>query len=182
MEKARAELDTVVGPSRLPSFHDRPHLPYVDAVLSETLRHAPPVPLGLPHRLSQDDAWNGFRIPSGSLIFGNAWNMSRNAASYPNPETFDPTRFLGPTPAPDPRAYVFGFGRRRCPGANLVESSLWLLLATLLHTFDVLPETDDEGQEVGRDVKYENPVFRTPSAFPVVLRPREGREGLIEEH
>lgn len=179
LKTAQAELDSVVGPDRVPGFEDRAALPYVDAVLAETFRHAPPVPLGLPHRLSEDDTYAGARLPKGSLVFGNAWYMSRDPAAYPDPELFDPTRFLGPTPAPDPRAYVFGFGRRRCPGAHLIEDSLWLLLAGLLHTFAIMPERDDEGGEVGREVAYENPVFRTPSAFPVVLRVRSGREALV---
>jgi cytochrome P450 len=181
LARAQAELDAVVGPDRLPGFADRAALPYVDAVLAETLRHAPPVPLGLPHRLSEDDTYNGARIPKGSLVFGNAWYMSRDPAAYPNPEAFDPTRFLGDAPAPDPRAYVFGFGRRRCPGAHLVEDSLWLLAAALMHAFSVAPERDDEGGEVGREVEYTNPVFHMPSAFPVVLRVRPGREALVAD-
>ena len=44
--KAQAEIDAVVGTDRLPTLADRPHLPYVDAVISETLRWAPVGPLG----------------------------------------------------------------------------------------------------------------------------------------
>jgi cytochrome P450 len=181
LARAQAELDAVVGPARLPAFVDRAALPYLDALLSEGLRHGVPVPLGLPHRLAEDDVYAGARIPKGSLVFGNAWAMSRNAGAYPEPEAFRPERFLGPTPAPDPRAYAFGFGRRRCPGASLVEDSLWLLLAALVHAFDVAPERDDEGGEVGRAVSYDNPVFRTPSDFPVVLRVRPGRDALLAD-
>jgi cytochrome P450 len=193
LHTAQAELDAVVGPNRLPGFEDRESLPYVDALLSETFRVGAPVPLGLPHRLSEDDEYEGCRIPKGSLVFVNGFNMSRDARTYPEPETFAPERFLNlpegkrtttnPTgvPAADPRAYVFGAGRRRCPGMHIVEDSLWLLLATLLHAFDVLPEVDAEGQELARDVKYENPVFRTPSHFPMRLVPRKGRMALVDD-
>jgi cytochrome P450 len=124
---------------------DRPNLPYIDALMSETLRCNCVVPLGLPHRGTQEDVYNGAPIPAGTLVFGNAWNMAHNPTHYPNPDVFDPTRFLGPTPAPDPRAYVFGFGHRKCPCQHIIESNLWLLLASLLHSFDILPGLDDEG-------------------------------------
>ena len=46
LRKAQEEIDTVVGTSRLPTFSDRPNLPYVEAVVNETMRIATPVPLG----------------------------------------------------------------------------------------------------------------------------------------
>lgn len=46
LEKARSEIDAVIGPNRLPTFSDRPHLPYLECVMSETLRWGVPVPLG----------------------------------------------------------------------------------------------------------------------------------------
>ena len=46
--RAQAEIDSVVGTARLPVFDDRPSLPYIDAVLRETLRWRPAVPLGIP--------------------------------------------------------------------------------------------------------------------------------------
>jgi hypothetical protein len=89
--RAQAEIDAVVGagPARLPEFADRPNLPYIDALMSETLRWAVPVPLsssfisyffyqlnlfiyswdvGLPHRLMEDDHYRGMYIPKGSLV------------------------------------------------------------------------------------------------------------------
>ena len=66
-KKAQAELDRVVGPSRLPDFGDLENLTYVKAVVLETTRWMPTVPLGVPHLLCQDDVYRGYLIPKGTL-------------------------------------------------------------------------------------------------------------------
>ncbi|KAF5310105.1 hypothetical protein D9619_010517 [Psilocybe cf. subviscida] len=48
----------------------------------------------LPHRLMDDDVYNGMFIPKGSLVFGNIWAMMRDENVYENPEPFIPERFL----------------------------------------------------------------------------------------
>jgi len=55
----------------------------------------------------------------------------------------------------DPRSFIFGFGRRYCPGADLVESSVWILTASILATLDVKPPANGMP-----DVKYEDAIFR----------------------
>lgn len=71
--KARAELDTVVGPNRLPTFKDRDTLVYTNAIIKEVLRWRPIVPLGMAHRVTQEDIYRGYLIPEGSVIIINAW-------------------------------------------------------------------------------------------------------------
>ena len=66
--KARHELDTILGTDRLPEFDDLDSLPYLKAVYMETLRWMPVVPLGVPHRVMEEDEYNGHRIPKGSII------------------------------------------------------------------------------------------------------------------
>jgi hypothetical protein len=90
-KKAQAEIDAVVGPDRFPDFHDRPSLPYINAILKEVLRWNLVVPLGrplliiiiiatilttskgVPHMSTVDDEYNGFYIPEGTIVMGNAW-------------------------------------------------------------------------------------------------------------
>ena len=72
-QKARAELDAVVGRSRLPTPVDRSRLPYVDAVVKEALRWHCATPLLIPHFSTADDHYNGFYIPENSVVLVNAW-------------------------------------------------------------------------------------------------------------
>jgi len=175
--KAQKEIDSVVGPDRLPTFSDRASLPFVDAVLSETYRWGVPVPLSLPHRLMEDDVYRGMFIPKGSLIFGNVWAITRDETLFPNASAFLPERYLekvDPALAKkrDPRSYVFGFGRRRCPGVNLVESSVWLLMTTALATLDISKAKDDFGNPIEPKIDFNNAVFRMPDKFQCDIRPR----------
>jgi cytochrome P450 len=71
--KAQEELKEVVGTDRLPDFLDKEKLPYVNALINETVRVFPTIPLGLPHRVIVEDEYQGMRIPEGSFIFPNVW-------------------------------------------------------------------------------------------------------------
>ena len=71
--KAQAELDAVVGPSRLPDFSDRASLVYLNAVIKEAMRWMPPAPLGLTHGTREDDVMNGYFIPARTVLLGNIW-------------------------------------------------------------------------------------------------------------
>ena len=112
------ELDGVLGPPdslefRLPTWDDRPSTPYLEAVISETLRHHPPLGTGVPHSVTEEDEYRGWRIPKGSIVFANAWGMLHSEENYKNPQVFQPERFLGDTPELDPLSNgTFGFGRR----------------------------------------------------------------------
>jgi cytochrome P450 len=71
--KAQAEIDAVVGNSRLPTISDRPHLPYVNALVSELLRLGTVLPQGAPHTVREDDMHEGYFIPKNSIIIANIW-------------------------------------------------------------------------------------------------------------
>ncbi|KAJ7171125.1 cytochrome P450 [Mycena filopes] len=177
LAKVQKEIDSVVGTDRLPTFSDRAMLPFVDAVLSEVYRWGVPVPLSLPHRLMEDDVYRGMFIPKGSLIFANVWAITRDETLFPNASAFLPERYLEKVePAlakkRDPRSYVFGFGRRRCPGVNLVESSVWILITSVLATLDISKAKDAFGNPVEPKIDFNNSVFRIPDRFECDIRPR----------
>ncbi|KAJ6529904.1 cytochrome P450 [Mycena vulgaris] len=135
--KAQAEIDSVLGGARLPLFSDRDQLPYVSAVVTELFRWHSVAPLGVPHAALEDTVVNGYVIPKGSVIIANLWNMVNDPELYPSPATFDPARYLSPTPQRDPRTLCFGFGRRVCPGKDLAEASLFACVAMTLAVFDI---------------------------------------------
>ena len=72
-KKAQAELDAVIGPDRLPTFEDRDSLPYVNAVFKETTRWNPVLPLAISHKTTEEDVYNGYYIPAGTVIIPNNW-------------------------------------------------------------------------------------------------------------
>jgi cytochrome P450 len=80
-EKAQAEIDLVVGQNRLPKLSDRRALPFVDALLSECLRWGSVAPIALPHRLMEDDLYNGYLLPKGSIVLANIWYVVK----FPRP-------------------------------------------------------------------------------------------------
>jgi len=170
--RAREELDSVVGGSRLPDFSDRETLTYLDALLLETLRWNPTVPLGVPHTATEDDVYEGYFIPKGARVLGNYWAISRDKELYPDPERFLPERFLeeGKRRQLDPAvAGAFGFGRRICPGRHLAVHSVWLAMAYTLTMYAISPATDENGAKV--ELKRENTSGLTvhPKPFRIQL-------------
>lgn len=142
--KAREEIDRVVGSARLPGFQDRENLPYVDAVVKETLRWHPLAPVGPPHMSDEEDEFRGFRIPKGAMVLPSIKWFSADPGVYREPEAFRPERFLGPDPEPSPSQYVFGFGRRICPGRLLADANMFLAVAQSLAVFEIGKAVDAE--------------------------------------
>lgn len=66
--KVQAELDLVVGPSCLPDFDDLDKLPYIWAVVMETMRWMPVFPISVPHAVISDDLYKGYHIPKGTMV------------------------------------------------------------------------------------------------------------------
>ncbi|THU84948.1 cytochrome P450 [Dendrothele bispora CBS 962.96] len=149
--RAQAEIDEVVGSSRLPDFQDRDKLPYIDAILKETQRLYPASPLSIDHCSMDDDIYEGYFIPKGTTVVGNAWAILHEEKTYPEPMKFKPERFLkeeGKSTPPDSTLYAFGFGRRICPGRFLALDAAWLMVACVLSVFDINKTFDAEGNEI----------------------------------
>ncbi|CAI7591607.1 unnamed protein product [Penicillium glandicola] len=147
-KKAQEEIDRVVGSGRLPDFRDREKLPYIEAVLKETLRWMPLAPLGPPHMADEEDEIRGYRIPKGAMVLPAIKWFASDPELYPNPEEFIPERFLESKELTGPHSYVFGFGRRICPGRLLADSSLFLTIAQTLAVFDINKAVDKETGKV----------------------------------
>ncbi|KAF7375815.1 Cytochrome P450 2B11 [Mycena sanguinolenta] len=90
--RAQREIDAIVGEDRLPSFQDRPHLPFVEAIVRETLRWRPAVRFGVPHQSTADDVveYKGkeYFIPKGSIIFAVSWAIEHEQERFENPDLF----------------------------------------------------------------------------------------------
>ncbi|KAK7745701.1 hypothetical protein SLS62_009667 [Diatrype stigma] len=178
--KAQEEIDRVVGRDRLPTMADRQDLPYVEAVVREVLRWQPVAPMGLPHTSTADDVCEGYFIPKGSMVLANVWHFTHDPAVYHDPLSFKPERFLGPAPEQDPHTFVFGFGRRVCPGRILADNALYLNVARSLAVFDVSKPLGEDGREVEPVIKMEPGVVSHPAPFRTEIKPRSAHhENLI---
>ncbi|KAI9447042.1 cytochrome P450 [Lactarius psammicola] len=138
-KQAHAEIDEVVGSARPPTFADLPALPYIRALVKETLRWSLTIPLGLPHVSNADDWYEGMFIPKGTICYQNMRVINSDPEVFGSDGArFDPTRYLAEScriKVPDGREeghVTFGFGRRLCPGRHFAEATLSITIATLL--------------------------------------------------
>ncbi|CAL5001773.1 unnamed protein product [Urochloa decumbens] len=135
---ATEELDRVVGRGRWVTEKDLPRLPYLEAIVKETMRVHPIVPLLIPRVAREDAAVGGYDIPKGTRVLVNVWTIGRDPALWEKPEEFVPERFVGSkmdVKGQDFELLPFGSGRRMCPGYNLGLKVIQLSLANLLHGF-----------------------------------------------
>ena len=159
--KAQAELDTVVGRDRMPTLADAPSLPYVGAVIKETLRWRPVLPLGVPHAATEDDWYEGMFIPRGTMCLVNVGLCNLDPAVYGDDAAlFDPSRHLNPdgrlAPSPpdtqDEGHIVYGFGKRICIGRHVANDTMFIAFAVMLWAMELAPAKDEYGRDIPVDV------------------------------
>lgn len=158
LSKARTELEQTIGKGSLIEESDIVRLPYLQAVIKETFRLHPAVPLLLPRKAGENVEVSGYTIPKGAQLFVNAWAMGRDPSLWEDPESFVPERFLGSDIDARGRNFElipFGAGRRICPGLPLAMRMLHMMLGSLIHSFDwklengVTPESMDMEDKFG---------------------------------
>ncbi|KAI9441783.1 cytochrome P450 [Lactarius indigo] len=177
-KRAQVELDTVITRDRLPTFEDRPRLPYIDALCRELLRWQMVTPMGIPHTSTEDDVYNGLFIPKGAVVVVNAWAILHNPDLYPDPEAFIPERFLyeDGTLRDDPViSLAFGAGKRICPGRHFVDSTLFIVVSSVLSVFNVMKAKDENGGEIPVNVasSLESSIVVHPGRFECSIFPRD---------
>ncbi|KAA8627839.1 hypothetical protein SMACR_07502 [Sordaria macrospora] len=194
--KAQAEIDEVCG-DRMPTIKDFEKLPTLRACLKETVRWRSGVPLGVPHQAERDDEYMGVKIKKGTIVLACEWSINRNPQKYPDPETYNPARYLDPSyptfQAPLTRypnfregssMHSFGWGRRTCLGQNIVDDEMFVFGAALLWAFDVAPKICPvTGKQVPIDSQKTNShVILEPVGFQLGFKVREGKRGLVLEN
>ncbi|KAJ4347373.1 uncharacterized protein N0V89_011314 [Didymosphaeria variabile] len=183
--KAHEELDAVVGHNRSPTWEDMDanRLPYLNAVVKETLRwRTVTVLAGIPHANTKPVSYNGYYFPAGTNFTGNMWAIHRNKRDFPDPDQFKPERFLVDENGKwmDGRQYPnkygmnpFGWGRRQCSGQPLAEQGLVYSLGRMIWAFDIKPGLDSQGNEVKLDIfAYTESENTRPEAFKARFIPR----------
>lgn len=191
--KVREEVDRVVGSERIVELTDSADLPVLRACVKECLRWKPPVPLGVPRLVTEDDEYNGYYIPKGSVVHVIEQALSRDPELYPDGDAYRPERWLEnewPSYQEPLTVYPrlmgfsgFGSGRRVCPGVELTEAELLVACGSLIWGFEMLPCVDERtGEKRWPDPTNRNSnVIGGPEHFDFDLRVREGRDGKIQE-
>ncbi|KAK3038183.1 hypothetical protein RJ639_029637 [Escallonia herrerae] len=142
LKRIQDELDAHVGKDRQVNESDINNLVYLQAVVKETLRLYPAGPLSGQREFTEDCTVGGFHVPKGTRLMLNLWKLQRDRKVWSNPTEFRPERFLTTHKDVDAKGQhfeliPFGAGRRLCPGINFGLQMLHLVLATLLHSFEL---------------------------------------------
>ncbi|KAJ9186487.1 hypothetical protein P3X46_002055 [Hevea brasiliensis] len=139
MKKVQEEIRSLIGKKGFVDEDDIHQLPYLKAVVKETMRLQPTVPLLVPRETVHKCTLGGYNIPEKTLVYVNAWAVGRDPEAWENPSEFYPERFLDnpiDMKGQDYELIPFGAGRRICPGIFMGIANVELSLANLLYKFD----------------------------------------------
>lgn len=172
LAKVQSELKSTIGLNRKLEEKDVETLPYLKAVIKETLRLHPPLPFLVPHMAMSSCKMLGYYIPKETQVLVNVWAIGRDPKTWKDPMEFKPERFLDPNTV-DYRGrhfefIPFGSGRRMCPAVPLASRVLPLALGSLLHAFDwvladdMKPEEMDMSERMGITLRKAIPLKAIP--------------------
>ncbi|OUZ99480.1 Cytochrome P450 [Macleaya cordata] len=172
MTKARQELTGIIGKDRPIKESDIIRLPYLQAIVKETLRLHPPVPLLVPHKAETDVKIHNFIVPKNAQVLVNVWAIGRDRTIWANPTCFNLERFLESEidfKGQDFELIPFGSGRRICPGLPLAHRMVHLMLGSLINLFDwkledgLKPEDLDMEEKFGLTLSKAEPLRAVPT-------------------
>ncbi|XP_066294391.1 cytochrome P450 2U1-like [Branchiostoma lanceolatum] len=144
-QKVQAELDSVLGTDHdVPTLAHRSQLPYTEATIMEIMRIRAIAPLSVPHATTEDTTFRGYTIPAKTQVLSNIWSAQMDPEFWPDPDKFDPRRFLdcNGRVVSRPESFLpFSTGRRVCLGEQLAKMELFLIFSSLMKHFTFkLPE------------------------------------------
>ncbi|CAA7051931.1 unnamed protein product [Microthlaspi erraticum] len=170
LKKAKTEIEDQIGLDRLIEEQDIVKLPYLQNIVSETLRLYPVAPMLLPHLASEDCTVAGYDVPRGTVILVNAWAIHRDSNMWEESEKFKPERFE--KEGEDKKLMSFGIGRRSCPGSGLAQRLVTLALGSLVQCYEwerVGEEyVDMKESEKGTTMRRATPLQAMCRARPIV--------------
>ncbi|XP_073148499.1 cytochrome P450 76T24-like [Henckelia pumila] len=171
MAKARNELQTLIGSDKQVQESDISRLPYLNAVVKESIRLHPVGPLLIPHKAEVDLEMCGYLIPKNANVMVNVWAIGRDPRIWHNPERFEPERFLDGKidfKGHDFELIPFGSGRRICPGLPLANRTVHLVVANMIHNFNWKLQGEKKPQELDMNDKF---AFSLHKALPLQAIP-----------
>jgi cytochrome P450 family 110 len=168
MERARAEVFSVLKGEQL-SGKQATEIKYVEAVINETMRLDPVVP-NIGRALTKPLTIAGRELPEGVTIAPCIYLVHRRAELWPNPDQFNPDRFLEGRQSP--YAFMpFGGGARRCLGAAFASYQMKIVIAEILSRVELKPVDGYKASATRRGI-----AFAPSAGLPVVAKKVSARE------
>lgn len=139
-EKAHSEIMTVYpdGDAWEKCLSEE-KVPYITALVKETLRYFTVIPICLPRVSVKDVEYGGATIPAGTTFFMNAWAADYDASHFEEPTKFLPERYLASEDGSGTPHYGYGAGSRMCAGSHLANRELYTAYIRLISAFHILP-------------------------------------------
>ncbi|KAI9248906.1 cytochrome P450 [Sporodiniella umbellata] len=178
--------DFIIKNARYPTYLDRNDLPYTAAVIKECIRFRGTLLIGGYRETSKDLVYKDYVIPKGYVIVENFFYTNKDPSLFPEPEKFDPERFIN-----DNRSiytisngglssrsfFRFGWGKRICPGIYITETQMFHILTKIIFAYTISPIISDEGKEIYPDLDKFNikGISMSPIPFNVRLVERKGK-------
>ncbi|MCP3805142.1 cytochrome P450 [Allokutzneria sp. A3M-2-11 16] len=136
-ERLRRETESVLG-DRVPAYEDLIHLPYTRAVVTEALRLYPPAWL-LARVTTSRTTLGGHVLPAGMNVIYSPYLIQRRPRQYPEPDRFDPDRWLSAATGCPGSFLTFGDGARKCAGDTFALTQLMVVAAGLVRRWELRP-------------------------------------------
>ncbi|RCI06100.1 hypothetical protein CU098_013289 [Rhizopus stolonifer] len=186
-KKLQDEVDTFINRhGRIPTFADRLELPYFIAFQKECLRFRPPALFNIPRKASKDVVYKNYIIPKGTVLLSNIHTLHNDSNTYPEPEKFIPERFLGDSRSiyacsngniQNRDQFVFGWGRRMCPGIYLAENELFNTMTRVMARCEIKPVLSQDGTELYPDLDdlHDGGATVQPNPYNIRFAQRENR-------
>ncbi|MEM7540060.1 MAG: cytochrome P450 [Pseudomonadota bacterium] len=143
-QRIHEEIDAIAPGEEPPDYAKRGELPYLEAVLLESMRYRTIGPFAVPHKAVEDTEIDGFRIPAGSQVLANVYSIHNDPRFWDRPDQFIPQRHIGVEKSERKKYSTlvpFSVGRRQCPGQNFAMISMWLHLTRIFHGFQLSPSS-----------------------------------------
>jgi len=169
-DRAYEELRSIVG-SRAATLEDKPKTHYFNAFLEEIMRHCPGFQISIPHAVSKDTTLGGFFIPKGTTVFQYIAGSNYDESNHKEPLKFNPTRFLDSEEKFVPNEFFgfFGLGKRRCMGEALARAELYLAMANIILSYELIPV---KGRVLPDIQDFQAFIPGSPKDFSFILKHR----------
>ncbi|KAL6997571.1 hypothetical protein U1Q18_007698 [Sarracenia purpurea var. burkii] len=171
LKKSKAELKLTIEKGKTIQDSDIAHLPYLQAIVKETMRIHPPAPFLIPRKVEIDVEICGYTVPCGAQVLINAWAIGHDPSIWLDPTSFIPERFLESgidVGGKNFELIPFGAGRRICPGLPLAMRNILVMLGSLINSFDwkledgIPPKLLDMEEKFGITLQKAQPLRVVP--------------------